>query len=43
MIGGELSETSKREVLRVTSAQDDMMAEDERGSSGRSSRSGSLR
>jgi hypothetical protein len=29
LLGGELQETNKREVLRVATAQDDLMAEDE--------------
>ena len=29
LIGGELEETSKREILRVASAQDDLMEEDQ--------------
>ena len=29
LLGGELQETNKREVLRVCTAQDDLMAEDE--------------
>ena len=39
-VGGYLCESSKREVLRVTQAQDELMAEETRQASRRGSRSG---
>ena len=39
-VGGYLCESSKREVLRVTQSQDEMMAEETKGSGRRGSRTG---
>ena len=41
IIGGELQETSKREILRVCAAQDDLMDEDRAGAKGGRRRGGS--